>query len=161
MDAEFASPKAEVEHIHIHNPLNAMSPPTHVTYYMTKPLPAIIRKSVWGGKKSMPDNRKSTGLGRLSKANTIIANAAEVAQLYRNASTSQWIPKRQRNATRQRNHALHILVTNTDDAPPMPSTFPSFSDPKSLVDLDQSSRSPRSDCTDNNGDDLVRRPSKI
>jgi len=148
MDAEFAASKIEVQHIHTQRDTNPTAGTTNVGYFdMAKPLPTITKKPV-------EDDR-------LSRSSTIIADAAEIAQINRKASNHQQSAKKQRGATRERNHALQILVTNAENNTSEILNSPLASNPTTPVDPDHDPNSPIVECTDNDGDPFVKRPSRI
>lgn len=142
MDMEFAGDTKT----HLHRADTTKTMNGTIGYFdIAKPLPVLVKE-----KEPEPD--------RLSRSSTIIGDAAEVAQINRKASSHQRKERATREAVRERNHALQILITNEDDrttaVPPSPLT----SDPSTPVDADSN---PQGSCPDGDGDPFCKRPSKI
>lgn len=142
MDMEFAGEsKANLQQIETNPAANAT-----IGYFdIAKPLPAVVVGTE-------PDEK------RLSRSSTIIGDAAEVAQINRKASQHQRRQKAAREAVRERNHALQILITNEDNRTSVVPNSPSMLSPNTPVDA---SPNPQGNCTDGDGDTFAKRPSKI
>lgn len=114
---------------------------------VAKPLPAVVVE---------PESEKN----RLSRSSTIIGDAAEVAQINRKASSHHnRRQKAARDAVRERNHALQILITNEDNRTSVVPNSPLMSNPTTPVD--DSPNPQGNNCTDGDGDTFAKRPSKI
>lgn len=150
MDMEFAGEsKANLQHIETNQSVN-----TTIGFFdVAKPLPAVIVD---------PEPESETEKNRLSRSSTIIGDAAEVAQINRKASQHQRRQKAARDAVRERNHALQILITNEDNRTSAVPNSPSTSNPNTPVDASPNPN-PQGNvsCTDGDGDTFAKRPSKI
>lgn len=136
MDLEFAASKVDVRQ------MNEKPLPRPVS----KPLPAI--------------NDPGHDDDNLSRSSTIIADAAEIAKINRKASTHQKRQKQQREVTRERNHALQILVSNENGVQESVQV-PSPVDSNPVSPCSTISPSFQGECADNDGDAFSHRPSKI
>lgn len=146
MDMEFAGEsKANLHRVDTNKTTNTVN--TTIGYFdVAKPLPAVV-----------PEVEK-VETDRLSRSSTIIGDAAEVAQINRKVSSHQRKQKAARNAVRERNHALQILITNEDNRTSVMPTSPLTSSPNTPVDANPN---PQGNCPDGNGDAFAKRPSKI
>lgn len=143
MEVEFAAWKPELQ-------LAAIDKHANIGYFdLAKPLPVVTDKE---------QPPKPVEEDTLSRSSTIIADAAEIAQINRKASTHQKKRKKSREQYRARNHALQILITNEDNRTTALPTSPVASNPSTPAD--PGPVSPRS-CPDGNGDLFARRLSKI
>ena len=144
MDAEFA---ASEPYLPRRPETSGVDRAGQVGYFdIAKPLPAVISKG------SIEDDR-------LSRSSTIIADAAEIAQINRKASSHQSRHKKSRDQTRERNQALQILITNADNRTSVLRS-PLSSNPTTPVESD-SVESPRDKCPDGDGDAFAFRASKV
>ncbi|KAK5940116.1 hypothetical protein PMZ80_007534 [Knufia obscura] len=154
MDAEFAASMSNIQHVTTEKSDN-------IGYFdIAKPLPAVTEKEV----PARPE--RPVEEDRLSRSSTIIAtDAAEIAQINRKASIHQARHKKSREQTRERNHALQILITNADNRTsvlqhsPYSPHSPLASNPTTPVDAEPVS--PWRECSDGNGDAFATRPSRI
>lgn len=152
MDAEFATSIPDLQMVNTDKSSN-------IGYFdVAKPLPAVIVTD----KEMPPRPEPITEEDRLSRSSTIIADAAEIAQINRKASTHHSRHKKSRGQQRERNHALQILVTNEDNRTSVlhhSPRSPLASNPATPVDCEP--ESPWRACADGNGDAFAKRPSKI
>lgn len=152
------------------------SPTAKIGYFdVAKPLPAVIadpEPEPQPQSETKPDTEVDPN--RLSRSSTIIGDAAEVAQINRKASQHHNSRRERaaRDAVRERNHALQILITNEDNdtsilagSPVAEVTSPrtpvngSF-DPQGHSHGDNEANG-NQQCTDGDGDTFAKRPSKI
>ena len=148
MDVEFGA-KTPLERVETGR---SSTDKTVVGYFdVAKPLPAIV-------------SEKLIEADRLSRSSTIIADAAEVAQINRKASThqSRHKHKKSRAQQRERNQALQILITNEENRTSVLSMPRSPLTSNSTSPVDQDLTSPiQAHCPDGNGDAFAKRPSKL
>lgn len=144
MDAEFAAPEPSLPPTRTEM---SSFDKTQIGYFdVAKPLPVVLPQA------PIEDDR-------LSRSSTIIADAAEVAQLNRKASLHQTRAKEAREQVRERNHALQILITNADNRTSVLHS-PLTSNPTTPIEPDAESPT-KVGCTDGDGDAFAHRPSKL
>lgn len=144
MDVEFAAEsKANLHRVNRAKSVQSTRSANIGYFDVAKPLPAVVAP--------VEDDR-------LSRSSTIIGDAAEIAQINRKASSHQRRQKQSREAVRERNHALQILITSEDNTTSLLPASPLTSDPSTPV---ESKPKPQAECRDNDGDNFARRPSKI
>lgn len=157
MDKEFGASKSHLQQFHTE--MASAEPPSssqgNIGYFdIAKPLPVVIASE----QPPTPPTPKAKDDDCLSRSSTIIADAAEVAQINRKASTHQARGKKSREAQRERNQALQILITSEDNkTTPWPHS-PLGSNPSTPIDA---AEDPNGSCPDGNGDSFAKRPSKI
>lgn len=154
MDVEFASPRVLPQNVTRVEP-NVEKTPNVGYFDVAKPLPAVVRTSIPAQKASKPLEED-----RLSRSSTIIADAAEIAQINRQVSTHQRKPKESREGQRHRNAALQILITNEHNRTSVLPYSPLASHRTISVDLEPG-LPPRVQCPDGDGDTSAKRPSKL
>jgi len=146
LDAEFAGSMTDLQNITTEKSNN-------IGYFdIAKPLPAVTEKE-------MP--KRPGEEDRLSRSSTIIADAGEVAQINRNASSQQVGHKKSREQQRERHQALQILITNEDNRTSVLHSHHSPLASNSTTPTDTEPPLPWRECSDGNGDPFAKRPSKI
>lgn len=144
MDAEFAASDPNL--LRTRTEMSSFDKPSIGYFDIAKPLPAVLPQP------PIEDDR-------LSRSSTIIADAAEIAQLNRKVSVHQQKAKESREQVRERNHALQILITNAENRTSVLHS-PLTSNPTTPVDPETQSPT-QAVCTDGDGDAFARRPSKL
>lgn len=144
MDAEFAA--SEPNLLQTRTEMTGLDKPQVGYFDIAKPLPVVIAQ-------------KPVEEDTLSRSSTIIADAAEVAQLNRKVSVHQTRAKKSREQVRERNHALQILITNADNRTSVLHS-PLTSNPTTPISPDAESPT-KAHCPDGDGDAFVRHPSKL
>lgn len=149
MDAEFASSKSHLQHFDPPMASLNKSQTQQLGYFdLAKPLPVVLEGVE-------PDRPSYDGLSRSS---TIIADAADVAKMNRKTSLHHTHQK-SRDQQRERNQALHILITNEDNKTTSLPNSPLSSFPVTPREAHYSMT--RGACLDGDGDPFAKRPSKI
>ena len=148
MDAEFASLKSQSQHFTTPMTTVDKSQIHNLGYFdLAKPLPMVIE-----------EHEERASYENLSRSSTIIADAADVARMNRKASVPL-THQNPREQQRERNQALHILVTNEDNRTTSLPDSPLASFPVTPREAHYSMT--RGACYDGDGDPFARRPSKI
>lgn len=155
MDAEFAAAsRTDLSQVTTRN--DSMEKNPSLGYFdLAKPLPAVTEQ-----KRIEVVAHKQVEEDRLSRSSTIIADAAEIAQINRKASGHQRRAKKSRDGQRHGNAALQILITNEHNRTSVLSQSLLISNPSTPVNKEPISPW-KAQCDDGNGDAFAKRPSKL
>lgn len=155
MDAEFGASRGDI--VQVPKRSHSIEKNANVGYFdLAKPLPAVIEQKT----PEVAASNNPMEEDRLSRSSTIIADAAEIAQINRKASNHQSRQKKSRDGQRHRNAALQILVTNEHNRTSVLPHSPLTSNPSTPVDGEPISPW-KAYCSDGNGDPFAKRPSKL